>query len=63
MWAPLRWLGLILSPLKRAYRTIEPLATKTKSNCMFRDLMERGFGIVEGLEIGNITSAKATHKT
>ena len=26
---------------------------------MFKNLMERGFGVVEGLEIGNITSAKA----
>ena len=48
------------SPLKRAYSTIEPLARKKqKAIVCSKNLIERGFGIVEGLEIGNITSAKA----
>ena len=48
------------SPLKRAYSTIEPLAKrKQKAIICSKDLIERGFGVVEGLEIGNITSAKA----
>ena len=48
------------SPLKRAYSTIEPLARKKqKAIICSKNLIERGFGIVEGLEIGNITSAKA----
>ena len=48
------------SPLKRAYSTIEPLAKrKQKAIICSKNLMERGFGIVEGLEIGNIMSAKA----
>ena len=54
-------IGLIFSsPLKRAYNTIEPLARKKqKAIVCSKNLIERGFGIVEGLEIGNITSAKA----
>ena len=53
--------GLIFSsPLKRAYSTIEPLARrKQKAIICSKNLIERGFGVVEGLEIGNITSAKA----
>ena len=53
--------GLIFSsPLKRAYSTIEPLAKRRqKAIICSKNLMERGFGVVEGLEIGNIKSAKA----
>ena len=53
--------GLIFSsPLKRAYSTIEPLARrKQKAIICSKNLIERGFGVVEGLETGNITSAKA----
>ena len=48
------------SPLKRAYSTIEPLAKrKQKAIICSKNLIERGLGVVEGLEIGNITSAKA----
>ena len=51
------------SPLKRAYSTIEPLARKKqKAIVCSKNLIERGFGIVEGLEIGNITSAKASEQ-
>ena len=47
------------SPLKRAYSTIEPLAKrKQKAIICSKNLMERGFGVVEGFEIGNIKSAK-----
>ena len=53
--------GLIFSsPLKRAYSTIEPLARrKQKAIICSKNLIERGLGVVEGLEIDNITSAKA----
>ena len=53
--------GLIFSsPLKRAYSTIEPLARrKQKAIICSKNLIERGFGVVEGLELENITSAKA----
>ena len=48
------------SPLKRAYDTIEPLAKrKQKAIICSKNLIERSFGLVEGLEIGNITSARA----
>ena len=48
------------SPLKRAYNTIEPLARrKQKAIICSKNLIERGFGVVEGLEIENIASAKA----
>ena len=48
------------SPLKRAYSTIEPLARrKQKAIICSKNLIERGFGVVEGLEIGNNMSAKA----
>ena len=48
------------SPLKRAYSTIEPLARrKQKAIICSKNLIERGFGVVEGFEIGNIKSAKA----
>ena len=48
------------SPLKRAYNTIEPLARrKQKAIICSKNLIERGFGVVEGLEIGNNMSAKA----
>ncbi len=48
------------SPLKRAYSTIEPLARrKQKAIICSKNLMERGFGVVEGFEIGNIKSAKS----
>ena len=48
------------SPLNRAYRTIEPLARKKqKAIICSKNLIERGFGIFEGLEIENITSTKA----
>ena len=51
------------SPLKRAYSTIEPLARKKqKAIVCSKNLIERGFGIFEGLEIGNITSAKASEQ-
>ena len=47
------------SPLRRAYSTIEPLARrKQKAIICSKNLMERGFGVVEGFEIGNIKSAK-----
>ena len=47
------------SPLKRAYSTIEPLARrKQKAIICSKNLIERGFGVVEGLEIENITSAE-----
>ena len=54
-------IGLIFSsPLKRAYSTIEPLARrKQKAIICSKNLIERGLGVVEGHEIGNITSAKA----
>jgi len=54
-------IGLIFSsPLKRAYSTIEPLARrKQKAIICSKNLIERGLGVVEGLEIGNITSTKA----
>ena len=54
-------IGLIFSsPLNRAYSTIEPLARrKQKAIICSKNLIERGLGVVEGLEIGNITSAKA----
>ena len=48
------------SPLNRAYSTIEPLAKrKQKAIICSKNLIERGFGVVEGLEIENITSAKS----
>ena len=48
------------SPLKRAYSTIEPLAKrKQQAIICSKNLIERGFGVVEGLEMENITSAKA----
>ena len=48
------------SPLKRAYSTIEPLARrKQKAIICSKNLMERGFGVVEGFEIGNTKSAKS----
>ena len=48
------------SPLRRAYSTIEPLARrKQKAIICSKNLIERGFGVVEGLEIGNINSTKA----
>ena len=48
------------SPLKRAYSTIEPLARrKQKAIICSKNLIERGFGVVEGFEIGNIKSAEA----
>ena len=48
------------SPLKRAYSTIEPLAKrKQKAIICSKNLMERGFGVVEGFEIGNIKSGKS----
>ena len=48
------------SPLKRAYNTIEPLAKKKqKAIICSKNLIERGYGVVEGLELGNIKSAKA----
>ena len=48
------------SPLKRAYSTIEPLAVrKQKAIICSKNLMERGFGVVEGFEIGNIKSVKS----
>ncbi|MDA9719301.1 histidine phosphatase family protein [Betaproteobacteria bacterium] len=48
------------SPLKRAYSTVEPLARKKqKAIICSKNLIERGLGIVEGFEIGNINSAKA----
>ena len=48
------------SPLKRAYSTIEPLARrKQKAIICSKNLIERGFGVVEGFEIGNIKSAKS----
>ena len=54
-------IGLIFSsPLKRAYSSIEPLARrKQKAIICSKNLIERGFGVVEGLEMGNIKSAKA----
>ena len=54
-------IGLIFSsPLNRAYSTIAPLARrKQKAIICSKNLIERGLGVVEGLEIGNITSAKA----
>ena len=54
-------IGLIFSsPLKRAYSTIEPLARRKQKAIIYsKNLIERGLGVVEGLEIGNITSAKA----
>ncbi|MDA9689088.1 histidine phosphatase family protein [Betaproteobacteria bacterium] len=48
------------SPLKRAYSTIEPLARrKQKAIICSKNLIERGLGVVEGFEMGNVTSAKA----
>ena len=48
------------SPLERAYSTIEPLAKrKQKAIICSRNLIERGFGVIEGLEMENITSSKA----
>ena len=48
------------SPLNRAYSTIEPLAKrKQRAIICSKNLMERGFGVVEGFEIGNIKSAKS----
>ena len=57
-------IGLIFSsPLKRAYSTIEPLAKrKQKAIICSKNLIERGLGVVEGLEIENIKSAKAYEK-
>ena len=47
------------SPLERAYKTVEPLATKKKKPIICaKYLIERGFGVVEGLEIENIKSRK-----
>ena len=48
------------SPLKRAYSTIEPLAKrKQKAIICSKNLIERGLGVVEGFEIGDVMSAKA----
>ena len=50
----------IFESIKASYSTIEPLARrKQKAIICSKNLIERGFGVVEGLEMGNIKSAKA----
>ena len=51
------------SPLRRAYKTADPLARrKRKAIICVKNLIERGFGVVEGFEENNIETNEQLSK-